>query len=66
MPPILRLENVSRQFGGVRAVHNLSLEIEQGALFAIIGPNGAGKTTAINLISGVYRPTAGRIFFEDR
>lgn len=66
MPPILRLENVSRQFGGVRAVHSLSLEVEKGALFSIIGPNGAGKTTVINMISGVYKPSSGRIFFEDR
>ena len=66
MPPALTLENVSRHFGGVRAVQNLSLEVEEGALFSIIGPNGAGKTTVINLISGVYRPTTGRIFFSGR
>ncbi|HEX2171148.1 MAG TPA: ABC transporter ATP-binding protein [Dehalococcoidia bacterium] len=66
MPPILRLENVSRHFGGVRAVQNLSFEVDKGALFSIIGPNGAGKTTVINMISGVYRPTIGRIFFEDK
>ena len=64
MPPILTLENVSRHFGGVRAVQNLSLEVDEGALFSIIGPNGAGKTTVINVISGVYRPTTGRIFFN--
>ena len=62
---ILRLEDVTMQFGGVVAVNNLSLEVNRGEIVALIGPNGAGKTTAFNCITGVYQPTNGRISFED-
>ena len=62
---ILRLEDVTMQFGGVVAVNNLSLEVNKGEIVALIGPNGAGKTTAFNCITGVYQPTNGRVFFED-
>lgn len=58
---ILQLENVSRSFGGVRAVEEASFTVERGQLFGIIGPNGAGKTTLLNLISGLIRPDSGRI-----
>ena len=58
---VLRLEDVTMQFGGVVAVDNLSLEVHKGELVALIGPNGAGKTTAFNCITGVYEPTNGRI-----
>ena len=51
---VLRMENVTMQFGGVVAVNNLSLEVNRGEIVALIGPNGAGKTTAFNCISGVY------------
>ena len=61
---VLRLENVTMQFGGVVAVNNLSLEVNEGEIVALIGPNGAGKTTAFNCITGVYEPTNGIIFFE--
>ncbi len=61
MNPALRLDGVSRTFGGLRALHNVSLELEDGARLAIIGPNGAGKTTLFNVISGELLPTAGRI-----
>ena len=57
----LELENVTIQFGGLRAVGDLSFRIEPGELIGLIGPNGAGKTTVFNLITGVYRPTSGRI-----
>lgn len=57
-------ENLSIQFGGVKAVTNVSFAVEQGEVFTIIGPNGAGKTTIFNLISLIYPPTAGRILFE--
>ena len=62
---ILRLEDVTMQFGGVVAVNNLSLEVNEGEIVALIGPNGAGKTTAFNCITGVYQPTNGVVSFED-
>ena len=63
---LLALENVTMQFGGLKAVADLSLEIAPGELFGLIGPNGAGKTTVFNVITGVYAPTQGRILFEGR
>lgn len=62
----LELKNVTMQFGGVVAVDNLSMEVNEGEIVALIGPNGAGKTTAFNVITGVYEPTNGEIdFFEN-
>ena len=61
---ILRMEDVTMQFGGVVAVNNLSLEVNKGEIVALIGPNGAGKTTAFNCITGVYEPTNGRVSFQ--
>ena len=61
-----KAENLSIQFGGVKAVTNVSFEVQQGEVFTIIGPNGAGKTTIFNLISLIYPPSSGRIMFEDR
>jgi len=58
---VLRLENLTMQFGGVVAANNISLEVNKGEIVALIGPNGAGKTTAFNCITGVYEPTNGRI-----
>lgn len=58
---ILRLEDITMQFGGVVAVNNLSLEVNKGEIVALIGPNGAGKTTAFNCVTGVYEPTNGRV-----
>jgi len=63
MENILKLENMSMQFGGVLAVNNLSLEVNKGEIVALIGPNGAGKTTAFNCITGVYEPTNGLVTF---
>lgn len=63
---ILRVENLSMQFGGVLAVNNLSLEVHEGEIIALIGPNGAGKTTAFNCITGVYEPSNGRVDFCDK
>ena len=61
----LELKNITMQFGGVVAVDNLSMEVNEGEIVALIGPNGAGKTTAFNVITGVYEPTNGEIdFFE--
>lgn len=62
---VLRLEDVTMQFGGVVAVSNLSLEVNKGEIVALIGPNGAGKTTAFNCITGVYEPTNGRVTFKN-
>ncbi len=58
---VLRLSDVTMQFGGVVAVNNLSLEVNKGEIVALIGPNGAGKTTAFNCITGVYEPTNGQV-----
>lgn len=60
---ILKVENVSMQFGGVIAVNNLSIDVNKGEIVALIGPNGAGKTTAFNCITGVYEPTNGSVSF---
>jgi branched-chain amino acid transport system ATP-binding protein len=62
---LLRVENLSKEFGGVHAVEGLNYEIQPGAVHSIIGPNGAGKTTLLNMLTGVYTPSDGRIFFED-
>ena len=64
--PILEIDSVSKSFGGLQAISNVSLTMEQGDILGLIGPNGAGKTTLFNLISGVYRPDSGRIRFEGR
>ncbi|MCK9230121.1 MAG: ABC transporter ATP-binding protein [Syntrophales bacterium] len=55
------IENLTISFGGLRAVNNVSFSVEQEEIFSIIGPNGSGKTTIFNLISGIYRPDAGRV-----
>lgn len=62
---LLRVENLSKEFGGVHAIEDLSFAFEAGTIHSIIGPNGAGKTTLFNLISGLYIPTAGRIFLDE-
>ncbi len=63
MKNILDIENVTMQFGGVVAVNNLSLTVNEGEIVSLIGPNGAGKTTVFNAVTGVYEPTNGRISF---
>ena len=59
--PLLKLDGVTRLFGGLRAVSDLDLTLPKGALAGLIGPNGAGKTTVFNLITGVYAPSHGTI-----
>ena len=61
---ILKVENVTMQFGGVVAVNNLNLTVKEGEICSLIGPNGAGKTTAFNCVTGVYQPTNGVVTFE--
>ena len=64
--PVLKLENVTMQFGGVVAVDDLSMEVRQGEIVALIGPNGAGKTTAFNVVTGVYAPTNGCLYLDGK
>jgi len=64
MPAIFEAEDLSVQFGGIRAVDSVSFTVEPGEVFSIIGPNGAGKTTIFNLISRIYQPTSGRLVLQ--
>lgn len=63
---ILEMKDITMQFGGVVAVDNLSLHVNEGEIVSLIGPNGAGKTTAFNVITGVYQPTNGQVLFKDK
>ena len=65
-PPLLKVEQLSKRFGGLQAVADLNYEVAEGEILGIIGPNGAGKTTAVNLVSGVIEPTTGRVTLEGR
>jgi len=62
----LKTDNITMEFGGLRAVSELALEVNTGSIVGLIGPNGAGKTTVFNMITGVYKPTSGRIYFQDQ
>ena len=61
---LLRTENLTKDFGRLRAVDHLSLSLHEGEIRGLIGPNGSGKTTVVNLITGVYRPTSGGVYFS--
>ncbi|AEB12875.1 Monosaccharide-transporting ATPase [Marinithermus hydrothermalis DSM 14884] len=63
---MLKVQKLTKRFGGLVAVHDASLEVRPGEILAVIGPNGAGKSTLLNLVSGLLRPDAGRILFEGR
>ena len=63
---ILQVTDLSINFGGLQAINHLSFQVEEGRILSIIGPNGAGKTTAINLITGIYSPTSGEIYFQNQ
>lgn len=62
--PLLKIDHLSKSFGGLKAVSNLDIEINEGELIGLIGPNGAGKTTIFNLLTGVYEKTEGQIIFQ--
>ncbi len=66
MPPLLRVERVTRTFAGLAALQDVSFELDAGGIYGLIGPNGAGKTTMLAILAGALRPTAGRIHFEGR
>lgn len=63
MAELLKVENLDKHFGGLQAIKNVSLSIEEGEIRGLIGPNGSGKSTLFNLISGVYKPDAGKVMF---
>lgn len=62
---MLAVKNVSKHFGGLVAVNDVSVEVQEGEILGLVGPNGAGKSTLLNLISGVYKPNSGEIFFKN-
>jgi branched-chain amino acid transport system ATP-binding protein len=66
MSALLSIKGMSHYFGGLKAVSNFSYDVPQGVIYGLIGPNGSGKTTTFNLITGIYTPTEGKIFFEDK
>ncbi|WP_151446144.1 ABC transporter ATP-binding protein [Lacisediminimonas profundi] len=66
MDDVMVLEHVSRRFGGLQAVQDVSLKVGRGEILGLIGPNGAGKTTLVNVITGVHRASSGRVLFEGR
>ena len=65
MNPLLKMYNIDHYFGGLKAISDFNLTLHKGEIVGLIGPNGAGKTTVFNLITGVYKPTEGEIFFKD-
>jgi branched-chain amino acid transport system ATP-binding protein len=65
-PIVLKTEGVLMRFGGLVAVKNFEIAVEEGRIVSLIGPNGAGKTTCFNIVTGFYRPTEGRVLFRDR
>ncbi|HEY2770388.1 MAG TPA: ABC transporter ATP-binding protein [Solirubrobacteraceae bacterium] len=66
VPSVMTAETVTKQFGGLLAVNNVTLAIPEGAIVSLIGPNGAGKTTLFNMLTGLYKPTTGRILLGER
>lgn len=63
---ILEIKNVSRHFGGLKAVDQVSITIEKGQIYGLIGPNGAGKSTLFNCVAGAFPPTSGKVIFKDQ
>jgi len=66
MDTIVRTEGITKEFSSVRVLNNISIEIHTGEVFGIIGENGAGKSTFIKILSGIYQPTAGKIWFNNK
>lgn len=66
MTPLLRTENLVRRFGGITAVNNCSITVQEGSITGLIGPNGSGKTTLFNLITNVYKPDAGNVYMRQK
>lgn len=66
MPALLELDNITISFGGLTALNRVSLRVEEGKISSLIGPNGAGKSTIFNVITGIYRPTDGRVIFQGK
>lgn len=66
LQPLLKVEAVSKSFGGIQALYNVSFEVAAGHIYAVIGPNGAGKTTLFNVITGIYTPEEGGVFYEQQ
>ncbi|MBU1696625.1 MAG: ATP-binding cassette domain-containing protein, partial [Proteobacteria bacterium] len=64
--PILRMDQLSKRFGGVQALKNVSFDVFPGDVLGIIGPNGSGKTTIVNCITGFIKPTSGKVFFKNK
>jgi len=63
---MINVKNISKHFGGIKAVDNVTIDIQKGFITGLIGPNGAGKSTLFNLIAGLYKPTSGRIYLEGK
>jgi ABC-type branched-subunit amino acid transport system ATPase component len=63
--PSLRVESVEKKFGGLTALDRVSIHVQKGKIYGLIGPNGSGKTTLLNLVTGVLKPSAGKIYFKD-
>src|SRR5688572_10007855 len=63
---VIKIEKMTVRFGGITAVNEVDLTVEEGQIFSVIGPNGAGKTTVFNAITGIYEPTEGTVQFQDQ
>jgi len=66
MMPLLEIKNVTKDFGGLKALHEVSMQVNAGEIVSLIGPNGAGKTTLFNCITGTMPPSSGHVTFEDK
>ncbi len=66
MEPLLRVEDLSKSFGELVAVNRVSFEIYRGEIVGLIGPNGSGKTTLFNIITGIFKPDSGKVFFDGK